>query len=268
MPFQEDIEVQRELLAAHRRTLSIYLRQLASSGFVHAPPTVLNGIQEARGNIARIKTVLRDWGVEVEDLPDDRESFSEQAKIIDQTGKASLDGSDRVVAELDSRAGEVASTSPSNFLITLYKELAQEVNIHLGEFISEAKQELSVPLHSRFESLSFIDWVFWFFVCSLGLATPFVHKSRYLKWILFAGSAIYLALILTFQSVNSLKPYTLDPHLTINTPLINIPISLFDIVLFPLGAIYLASLYLGGTESYTLWKQYYRKESVLDKSED
>lgn len=71
MPSQEDIEAQRELLATHRRTLSVYLRQLASTGITHAPPALMNGIQDARGNIARIKRVLHSWGVEVADHPDD-----------------------------------------------------------------------------------------------------------------------------------------------------------------------------------------------------
>jgi hypothetical protein len=55
----EDIANQRELLAAHRRTLAIYLRQLAHLDADYAPPVVHNGIAEARAEIQRIKVWLR-----------------------------------------------------------------------------------------------------------------------------------------------------------------------------------------------------------------
>jgi hypothetical protein len=36
----------------------------------------LNGIQDARENIARIKWELREWGIDIEDLPDDIYNYS------------------------------------------------------------------------------------------------------------------------------------------------------------------------------------------------
>jgi formylglycine-generating enzyme required for sulfatase activity len=69
----EDIQQQQERLAAHRSTLDTYLHQRAFLGSGYAPPGVIHDIHEARAEIARIKAVLRGWGVEVEDHPDDAE---------------------------------------------------------------------------------------------------------------------------------------------------------------------------------------------------
>jgi hypothetical protein len=66
-PMTDDITSLQEQLAAHRRTLAVYLRQLANLGVEHAPPSVHNGIVEARREIARLKAALRDAGVAVVD---------------------------------------------------------------------------------------------------------------------------------------------------------------------------------------------------------
>jgi len=58
-------------LGAHRVTLAILLRQLASLGADYAPPGIHNGIAEARAAIARLKAHLRASDVAVEDLADD-----------------------------------------------------------------------------------------------------------------------------------------------------------------------------------------------------
>ena len=50
---EEDLANQQELLAAHRRTLAVYLRQQAQLG-VLAPPSVVNGIAETRAQIGRL----------------------------------------------------------------------------------------------------------------------------------------------------------------------------------------------------------------------
>lgn len=71
MPSQEDIAHQQELLAAHRRTLAQYLKQQALISELFIPPAITHGIDEARVNIRRVKSALADWGVAVEDLPDD-----------------------------------------------------------------------------------------------------------------------------------------------------------------------------------------------------
>jgi hypothetical protein len=71
MPDQTAIDSQQALLAAHRRTLAVYLQQQAQLGTAYEPPAVANGIAEARTAIQRIKATLREWGVAAEDLPDD-----------------------------------------------------------------------------------------------------------------------------------------------------------------------------------------------------
>jgi len=75
MPTEEEIADQRELLTTYRRTLSRYLRQLAQHGEAHAPPSLFEGIREAREQIKRIKAVLRNWNVTVDDHPNDVEAL-------------------------------------------------------------------------------------------------------------------------------------------------------------------------------------------------
>lgn len=73
---QEEISQQLQLLTINRRTLAHYLRQRDQQGYLNTPPGILNGIDEARSNIRRIKGILQSWGVSVEDLPDDEEAIS------------------------------------------------------------------------------------------------------------------------------------------------------------------------------------------------
>lgn len=73
MPTQHDIAAQHDLLATHRRTLAIYLRQRALQSAAFMPPAVEHGIHEARSQIHQIKQTLRSWHVEVADHPDDQE---------------------------------------------------------------------------------------------------------------------------------------------------------------------------------------------------
>ncbi len=67
---QETIDAQLELLAVHRRTLAVYLRQQAQLG-VLTPPGVINGIAETQSAIHQIKEQLRADRVSVEDQPND-----------------------------------------------------------------------------------------------------------------------------------------------------------------------------------------------------
>jgi len=68
----DEVAEQQQLLETYRHTLAIYLRQQAGlGGMAHSPPSVLNGIDEARHAIARIKKLLRDAQVNVADDPDD-----------------------------------------------------------------------------------------------------------------------------------------------------------------------------------------------------
>ena len=79
MPSADDIKRQQTLLATYRRTLGILLEQRAAHGAAYAPPATISGIIEARGQIARIKGVLRGWGVAMDDEPNDAEaSVAEQ----------------------------------------------------------------------------------------------------------------------------------------------------------------------------------------------
>jgi hypothetical protein len=71
MPTPEEIQKQQELLAVHRSTLAHYLEQEAALSAANTRPEISLGIRETRAEIARIKAILRGWGVVVEDHPDD-----------------------------------------------------------------------------------------------------------------------------------------------------------------------------------------------------
>jgi hypothetical protein len=72
----EEIAEQQQLLAAHRRTLAIYLKQQAMIGRAYSPPVLINGIEDARSNIRRIKRILNAAGVAAPNDPDDDSSTS------------------------------------------------------------------------------------------------------------------------------------------------------------------------------------------------
>ena len=68
----DEVAEQEQLLYTYRHTLAIYLRQAAEmGGMAYSPPALLNGVDEAQRNIARIKGILRSAGVDVAEDPDD-----------------------------------------------------------------------------------------------------------------------------------------------------------------------------------------------------
>lgn len=81
MPSDEDIRTLIELLTAYRRTLAQLLKQRALISELLAPPSINNGIQEARTEIHRIKDALRAWGVAVDDIPTDDEAPVERLNV-------------------------------------------------------------------------------------------------------------------------------------------------------------------------------------------
>jgi hypothetical protein len=85
MASQEDIAHQQKLLEIHRRNLALYLEQRsAQGGTAYVLPVVANGIRENRDQIARIKNILRKWGVDVPDLEDDEEPPAHQGAVLPQ----------------------------------------------------------------------------------------------------------------------------------------------------------------------------------------
>lgn len=71
MATPEAISEEQERLATYRSTLAFCLRQEALRGRGALPVVMAQTIVEARRAISRSKTLLRAWGVEVEDQPDD-----------------------------------------------------------------------------------------------------------------------------------------------------------------------------------------------------
>jgi hypothetical protein len=65
------IQHQRNLLKIHRRNLATYLRQQKQLPAGQAPPMLVNGLDQVRSEIQRIKAILRGWGVPVDDLPEE-----------------------------------------------------------------------------------------------------------------------------------------------------------------------------------------------------
>lgn len=99
----------RQLLAAHRQTLAILLKQLAKQGEAYAQPAQISGIGEARAEIERLKQTLRAEGVEVadalnDDTPADWEASKqpvEESQIInaDVVGIVNARGADMAGAQ-------------------------------------------------------------------------------------------------------------------------------------------------------------------------
>src|SRR5262245_27110966 len=79
---QSEIADQLQQLKVHRQTLAFLLQQQAILGKSFTPPSVLHGILEARGQIFRIKSVLKQQGVDVEDLPDDEDNTFSTSILI------------------------------------------------------------------------------------------------------------------------------------------------------------------------------------------
>lgn len=73
MPSEEEITQQHKLLRIHRRTVQHYLEQYGKQGS-YVPSGVAHDLDEARVNILRIKGILRNWGVAVDDHPHDEPS--------------------------------------------------------------------------------------------------------------------------------------------------------------------------------------------------
>jgi len=69
MPNPQDISDQQRHLRNYRQNAQILLDQIASQGgFRVAPLKLLNNLREARNEIVKRKTILRDWGIYVDDL--------------------------------------------------------------------------------------------------------------------------------------------------------------------------------------------------------
>jgi hypothetical protein len=84
MPDADQISQQQTLLTMYRRTLAHYLKQQAAHGSAFLPPSVAQGIVEARDNIRRIKHILRDWQVPVEDFIDDEDDAMHTSPVKSQ----------------------------------------------------------------------------------------------------------------------------------------------------------------------------------------
>jgi hypothetical protein len=67
----EEVATQRGLLKIHRTNLSIYLKQQSEYVEGQVPPVIIHSLNLNRNAIQRIKAILRGFGVEVDDLPEE-----------------------------------------------------------------------------------------------------------------------------------------------------------------------------------------------------
>lgn len=79
----DEIRHQQGLLAQYRRNLKQLLIQAGQYGSVElAPQVTQNSINSTRENIARIKQILHNWRVAVDDNPDDFAPVAAPAKDV------------------------------------------------------------------------------------------------------------------------------------------------------------------------------------------
>jgi len=136
---QETIAKQLDLLAAHRRTLAVYLRQQAELGML-APPGVVNGIAETRAEIQRIKGALREGGVPVEDEQGD------EAQTIAFTSPSRLSPQ-----EQRNRLAMLAKVKTIWIEGLLEQSLAKELRIALD--LTEQPDAVDLPLNALVQEL-------------------------------------------------------------------------------------------------------------------
>src|SRR5215216_5568904 len=84
MANRAEIDKQKEFLVKHRQILAHYLRQQAILGANIVPAAVAEGISDSRIAIDRIKQILRSFGVDVVDQPEEMVS-STKAEIISRS---------------------------------------------------------------------------------------------------------------------------------------------------------------------------------------
>jgi hypothetical protein len=69
----EKIAQQLALINIHRRSVRVYVKQLAAMQF-NVPPHVIDGLEQGRAEIARIKTILTSANVDIDDEATDTPS--------------------------------------------------------------------------------------------------------------------------------------------------------------------------------------------------
>lgn len=164
---RKKIAQQREILKKWRDTLaSLLLRKASLGGQAYTPPEVVNGINEARAEIPRIKKILRDWGAEVEDHPDDEEtSFTDLSVLPTRSPSASNPGIshqthsagvDREIVMFERETNELGALSHFEgedidrrlaYLIEKHAELYHQLEAH------DARRQKMEDLWSRLERM-------------------------------------------------------------------------------------------------------------------
>jgi tetratricopeptide (TPR) repeat protein len=86
----EDIRELQRLLATHRQTLAILLKQHALHTSAYVPSSIVHGIDEAQENIRRIKQALRKAGVSVEDYSIDEDLITIRSSSSPKTDLSPL----------------------------------------------------------------------------------------------------------------------------------------------------------------------------------
>ncbi|GAB4191135.1 MAG: hypothetical protein OHK0022_04640 [Roseiflexaceae bacterium] len=83
MPTNEDIREQLSRLTLHRANVNQYIKlRIRRGGPAFSSPDIENSLIAERREIGRIKAVLRNWGVTVEDKPEDAEPPDEEIEEL------------------------------------------------------------------------------------------------------------------------------------------------------------------------------------------
>jgi hypothetical protein len=148
MPTQDDIAAQQALLRAHRRTLGVLLEQQAAIGAAFAPPALAGGIAEAREAIARVKAVLRGWGVSAEDLPDDEKpAAATGAPNSPQTLPAGTSaGGDMIVGSVGAGAQGIAIGKNIRQALSGGQSAQEEDRRAIDELLARLDRELAANI--------------------------------------------------------------------------------------------------------------------------
>jgi hypothetical protein len=80
--FAREVRQQRDLLSIYRANLEIYSKQQKQFSEGQVPHMIISGLQNDRREIQRIKAILREWNIVVEDLSGEDEGYIDPSSAL------------------------------------------------------------------------------------------------------------------------------------------------------------------------------------------
>jgi tetratricopeptide (TPR) repeat protein len=137
----DTITQQLTLLAAHRRTLAHLIEQAAQfGGEVFAPPQTANGMTEARAEIARIKRLLRESSVSVEDEPNDEKPPQPEAAVPQQTKGGDQITVGAIVGSTAVAIGAGAQATATTYQMPKLDPALYQFRAPVGDFVGRERE--------------------------------------------------------------------------------------------------------------------------------